>query len=374
MSQPASRTRWRSLDTDEVLRLMEQWFENHKNEPDFERYTPFRGFDGVLGADLTEIDLSQDTVRQRAEEWAEKNEGKNPPWVSWLGNDGINLSGAIISRNEDGQRVNLSRAQLQGAQLAGAQLQGAQLGGAQLQGARLESAQLQGAWLASAQLQGARLYGAQLQGAFLYGAELKEARLENVDWSEGYVLGNERMANDFGRSLAYQEAEAEYRSLKLWYTNNGQYDIAGEFHFREMIMRRKRFWLTKASARKQYAQHKAESAVLLLFQVVAGFGEMPSRALEWALACVLGFSLAYFNYSPVDVTTWKAWGTFFDRLWKALYFSTVSFTNLGYGSWVETDGIAPEGWTHNLGALESIFGLFLITLFLVTFVRKVSRS
>ncbi|MDA0770008.1 MAG: pentapeptide repeat-containing protein, partial [Chloroflexi bacterium] len=265
----------------------------------------------------------------------------------------------------------LDFAQLQGARLDSAQLQGAQLDGAQLQGASLFYAQLQGAILWRAQLQGARLDSAQLQGAFLYGTELKEALLEDVDWSAGYVLGNERMANDFG---SYQKAEAAYRSLKLWYTNNGQYDIAGEFHFREMIMRRKRFWLTEASARKQRAQHKAESAVLLLFQVVAGFGEMPSRALLGALACVLGFSLAYFNYSAIDVTTWKAWGTFSDRLWKALYFSTVSFTNLGYGSWVETDGIAPEGWTHNLGALESIFGLFLITLFLVTFVRKVSRS
>jgi len=85
-----------------------------------------------------------------------------------------NLQGAI-----------LIEAHLQGAELGKAQLKKAALGGAKLQGARLSYANLQGAFLQSADLRSTRLSYAQLQEANFYranleGADLNQANLEGA--------------------------------------------------------------------------------------------------------------------------------------------------------------------------------------------------
>ncbi len=73
--------------------------------------------------------------------------------------------------------ANLAWAQLQHAVLTDAQMQHAHLAEAQLQKARLIRVQLQGADLSDAHLQGAYLSGADLEGATLDGAELQGADL-----------------------------------------------------------------------------------------------------------------------------------------------------------------------------------------------------
>ncbi len=62
----------------------------------------------------------------------------------------------------EGERADLSRTELQGANLIGAKLQGADLYRAKLQGADLRRADLQGADLRRADLQGANLKEAEL--------------------------------------------------------------------------------------------------------------------------------------------------------------------------------------------------------------------
>jgi len=94
-------------------------------------------------------------------------------WVESEGKEGerADLSGANLSG------AYLFRANLQGADLHGANLQWAPLREANLQGAELWGANLQEANLVTANLQGADLSGADLQGAFLRRANLQEASL-----------------------------------------------------------------------------------------------------------------------------------------------------------------------------------------------------
>ncbi len=92
---------------------------------------------------------------------------------------GLNLEGAVFL-NADLRKVDLTKAQLQGASLAGAQLQGAILHSARLQGAKLDRAKLQGANLNNAKLQGVNLDNANLQGATLSAAELQGATLASA--------------------------------------------------------------------------------------------------------------------------------------------------------------------------------------------------
>jgi uncharacterized protein YjbI with pentapeptide repeats len=91
-----------------------------------------------------------------------------------------NLQQANLTK-ADLQGTTLIEAQLQGAELGKAQLQGAELGGAKLQGARLSYANLQGAFLQLADLQSTRLSHAQLQRANLMRADLQGADLNEAN-------------------------------------------------------------------------------------------------------------------------------------------------------------------------------------------------
>ena len=86
-------------------------------------------------------------------------------------------------------KINLSDADLFGADLFGANLSGANLFGANLSGADLFRANLSGADLFRANLSGANLSGANLSGADLFGANLSGANLSDADLSGAKLRG-----------------------------------------------------------------------------------------------------------------------------------------------------------------------------------------
>jgi hypothetical protein len=77
----------------------------------------------------------------------------------------------------EGERLDLSRADLGGVRW----------GGAHLEKVVLEEAHLEGAFLVGTHLEGACLYGAHLGGAYLYGAHLEGAHLFEVDLKQAYL-------------------------------------------------------------------------------------------------------------------------------------------------------------------------------------------
>ena len=204
----------------------------------------------------------------------------------------------------------------------------------------------------------ADLSGAKLEGAWLYSAEITETtKLRRVLWGKKMILGDE-LAKRWGESLD------PYRDLKQWHQRTGDYDTAGRFHYREWECRR-----------KLAQQHKqpVETLELWLYRLLSGYGERPWRIIGVGAALIALFALFYVPWSHVDLSTAAGLRGFFTQSWKALYFSGVSFTALGYGSWVESEGIVPAGWTRYLGVVQALFGISLIALFLVTFTRKLSR-
>ena len=223
----------------------------------------------------------------------------------------------------------------------GAHLEGASLNCANLEGADLKSAQFKGAELVAVQLKRSVLEGAHLEGVTLYSTEFPpEIRLEEADWGN-YVLGEEK-------SGLFGLAVATYRQLKVWYKNAGISDIEGQFFYREMEAARKAYkWLSKNW------RHRLS---LQLSYLVFGHGERWRRVpLSMAVILIL-FAVAYYfggNLEPLE----------------SLYFSAVSFTALGYGNWAPE----PTGWVKGFGAFEAFIGVFMMALFLVTFVRKWTR-
>lgn len=404
------------------------------------------------GADLSRIDLGQGTIQKKLADWRDAHAAPEdyPPWCS-PDTGGVNLAKAILNKanlreaqlqgaflmfaqlqeayligahlhgailgeaqlqgaklqGAKLQEANLLGAKLLGANLAEAQLQGAILAEAQLQGAHLWRARLQRAYLGRAQLQGADLEWAQLEGAFLARAEWDEkTRLEDADWGNR-ILGDEREGDFAG-------AEAAYRRLKRWYANNGQYDLAGEFFYREKEARRKgcgkgtgfkaaevgealrrSLWpppflwkgrpagLGTACGWLGYSlwpQRPLGWVGLGLYRVLCGYGERPLRALGWLLGLVLLPALAYSlggvftDAGPAPLVDMEALGHWVFRaltdgsFWRALYFSAVSSFALGYGGWVHVS----SAWAKGLGVGQTFLGTLLLALFLVTFIRKMS--
>ena len=271
---------------------------------------------------------------------------------------GLDLSGKVFEQSIDLTRIYLGSVILQDTFLAEANFQGV----------LLPNANLRGAFLVGANFRGAGLWGADLEGAYLSHAELYDAMLDEIKWGPQYIMGEEN-AGDF------IHAKEVYRLLKNCHQQVGMYDVAGEFFFREMAVKRKQFWwgdykprledfipplklkelLRAISPRKPFSW--AWSA---FFSLICGYGERPLRVIGWAASVVLGLAFIYFIIGSV----WE-WSAF----WNSLYFSAVSFTALGYGSSLNIT----NDWIRGLGAFESFIGVFSIALFLITFVRKMTR-
>jgi hypothetical protein len=275
-----------------------------------------------------------------------------------LGLYGIILNKAVL------QHANLERAKLHFADLEGANLYRANLIEAILVGTNLKRAQLDDALLMRANLHHANLdktslrranlswadfdstiLGADFREATLWRANLldaefpRDAHLEEVGWGD-YILQEEE--DGF-----FESAKETYHRLKIWYTEHGVPDIAAQFYYREKEMERKS------------ASRRRDRMKMWFSWAFFGHGEGWKRILFWIAGCILFFTLIYFFTGTLTL----------DAFLNSLYYSAVSFITLGYGSWMQ----ATTGCMKGLGVFEAFLGFFMMTLLLVTFVRKWTR-
>ncbi|MEE9366362.1 MAG: pentapeptide repeat-containing protein [Dehalococcoidales bacterium] len=252
--------------------------------------------------------------------------------------------------------ANLHDAEFREADLSAAQFQETPFQGVvhppELQGkllellpASLDRTDFRGANLFRANFKGCYFYSTKLEGASIRGADILEAHLEETDWGN-YIIGEEKKKEEL------HFAGDVYRRLKIWYNRAGRYDIAGKFFFREQESYRKLVQFAKPRRIKQFWM----LVWLWVFRLTCGYGEKPLRVGILAAIVIFGSALSY-------------WGGGMDVLYS-LYFSAVSFTALGYGSWVYPPSAL---WMQTVGAIESFFGISIMALFLVTFIRKMSR-
>lgn len=280
------------------------------------------------GIDLSGLDLKGIILRE-ATLWDIELEDPDSGYLP----EGAHLEGA-----------SLMNAHLEDAKIFGSHLEGTDLFNAHLEGALLTEVHLEGANLTVAHLERTKLRGAHLEGASFAGVQLSsDTLLDDTVWGN-YILGEEREA-------LFDIAADSYRQLKQWYTNAGMYDVAGKFFYREMEARRKsRHW-------------KAELHLKLwdwILRLLCGYGEKAERVVVSAVMFIFGLAAAYFFFSAFSSATFAG----------CLYYSVVSFTAVGYGSWVYPE---PASWAKGFGAAEAALGVFMMALFLVTFTRKMTR-
>ncbi len=267
----------------------------------------------------------------------------------------------------------LAFAELEGIDLvrrsgdAGFDLSHADLFHANLKNARLINVNLQDTSLSRANLQGASLQFANLKDANLLGANMRRAKIDHVLWGERIRQENqakeaEQASEPEKTEELYKQAEEIYRSLRRFTRDQGLYDLSGEWRYKELVMRRRQ--LPKLSFRRFLSK---------IFDLLCGYGEKPLRVIIFSILAIVACALVYFALGISHSGTVVAFdvqaansGNLIGFA-KAVYFSVVTFTTLGYGDFV------PIGLARLVSALEAFTGAFTIALFVVVFVRKMTR-
>lgn len=224
---------------------------------------------------------------------------------------------------------------------------------------------LRGSSFMKAKLTNANLHCARLDNCNLLGAKLTRAKLDSVIWGNALkqeyqaLHHNPEQAESVTQSL-FKEAEEVCRNLRKECELQGLFETAGHFFKKEMRFRRYQMPL--------FSFKRFISKTVDLF---CGYGESPVRVVLFSFAFIFACALAYFflgstAQNPI-YENMSGISLYFFEFLNAIYFSVVTFTTLGYGD------IAPVGVARFIAAFEAFVGSFTMALFVVVFVKKMTR-
>ncbi|KJY85099.1 potassium transporter Kef [Vibrio galatheae] len=292
-----------------------------------------------------QVDKSNHDVKDQVEQWAAAGKPL----------DGFQLAKTDL---EDIDLVNRGSKQ-------GYQCRGVDFYRANLTDAHFFGLDLRGSSLMKARLIGANLHCAKLDNCNLLGAELSRAKLENIEWGgclkQEFDANNALKKRDRKKSIMLcQEAEEVCRNIRKQCEKQGLFEMAGDFFKREM--RYRRYQMPVLSLKRVISK---------AVDLFCGYGEDPIRVVGFSIFLILVCALAYFFLDTTgahplyeDLTGWQFY--LFEFL-NSLYFSVVTFTTLGYGD------ISPVGFARFIAACEAFLGSFTMALFVVVFVKKMTR-
>lgn len=170
-----------------------------------------------------------------------------------------------------------------------------------------------------------------------------------------HVEINKDFSDNSYRANLFKKAEDVYRNIKLNLQDGGDYKTAGEFYFNEMVMRRKRS-LRERNILDWFISH--------LNSKLCGYGERANRVIAGSLIVVFSLALIFFvNHAVVR----QGFTSHSPDFLECLYFSSVTFTTLGYGDYAPTQAF------QLVAIAEAFFGVFMIALFVLVFGRKMLR-
>ena len=269
----------------------------------------------------------------------------------------------IYLKNANLENLNLvRRGSKQGFDLTGADLYRANLRGAHLFNIILIRASLMKADLSSANMHCAHLEECNLLGVRFTDTKIEHIKIGDtlIQESSAKVLedqGDHEKAIDF-----YEQAEEIYRNLRKTSEHQGLFTLSGPYLRKELTMRR--------FQEKRCSMNRLSSKVVDLF---CGYGEDPLRVIFFSLALIFFSAIFYYIFGLRFAGEFQVFSLdqsleqnviFF---FECLYYSVVTFTTLGYGDFI------PVGFSRVIAALEAFTGSFTIALFVVVFVKKMTR-
>ena len=314
-------------------------------------------------------------------EWNEWREGHTGEEILLQGANlkGANLQGASLLR-ADLQGANLEKANLQEALLAHACLQGASIRGANLREAIVVHANLKEADLLGADLQKAGLARANLQKAGLRYAKLQEAILAHADLQKTELLGrclqgaNLRMAIVDGSTLIEPSEFDRFTD----FTGVGLGSARMEPGIRQLLeynIRRlgwERWYGGEGGKSWEIRVRKLVTSPVRGFWWVSDYGLSTWRIVGTFFAFTFAFALVYYACALVaapgvvnsllegkegPVASWLV-------PWRALYFSIVTMTTLGFG---DMHANSQSFWGHLLLTLQVLLGYVLLAALVTRF-------
>lgn len=269
--------------------------------------------------------------------------------------------------------IALKRAELPGIDLVrhhqktGFDMSHAELYRANLNGAHLFNLNLQNASLMKADLRDSNVHCANLINTNLLGIKWNGAKIENIN--TGKAIKQERMALEAERvgeqEIAedyFEQAEEIYRDLRKAAEREGLFAMAGEYLRKELTMRRHQM--------PKFSHTRMVSKFVDLF---CGYGEAPIRVIGFSMGLIFICALLYlFTGLSYDgnIHVFNLNNGFSANLtlfFNCVYYSVVTFTTLGYGDFT------PIGFSRAIAAIEAFTGSFTIALFVVVFVKKMTR-
>ena len=291
-----------------------------------------RRFDPELLKKGLRCDLDQYEMLLRCSEKRDMTE-----WNEWRKEnpaEEIWLQGADLLIDDNLHKVNLEEANLQGANLIGAELQEANLGEAKLQGANLLDANLRGANLGSAKLQDAKFVGVVVDGSTSFLAcEIDE----NTDFRH---TGLENMRIESGTKILLK------------------YNI------------RRMNW------EDWYKEHWFWRWPVQVFWGMSDYGMSTVRVVGVFFILALLFAAVYMNWGywrPPGIVSnlvvqpemgEAAWHYFLRAPVRAVYFSIVTMTTLGFGDMYANKGSIAG---HVILAVQVILGYVLLGALITRF-------
>lgn len=296
---------------------------------------------------------------------------------------GRDLSGATFS-NADLHLSNLSAAVLPGADMSGANLSWADLSGAALNGADCSQADLSKADLTDASFSDAYLRDVRITESTEFGERCVFEKIADYEAeTRTYTtVAEHRSANGwqsydpsdpdirrpfkrfFGRSgerfAHLDNAILMYRAIQRLLRENDLPDQILHYKIREKHARRKR----AVANREHWKWFK-----LAVSRWTSLYGESPTNVIAVSLSVVFVSAVLYPIWGirnpeggilayPVPLSELPV------VLGKSVYFSTATFTTLGYGD------VQPVGWSQMLSSIESFSGALFMALLVFVLGRR----
>ncbi len=238
---------------------------------------------------------------------------------------------------------------------------------ANLQGASLFQVTLCHGSLMKANLRESNLHCANLEDTNLLGIRLHDAKIDNLHIGETLLQEKQAFCHlaEHNKEAAqdnFEQCEEIYRNLRKCAEHQGLFPLAGRFIYKELTMRRQML--------KRWSLKWCFSKVV---DLLCGYGEKPENTVVFSLMLVLMCAVGYFlfgvNYDGqrIEFNPTQSLLTNTEMFFLSLYYSVVTFTTLGYGD------ITPIGITRVFAALEAFLGSFIIALFVVVFVKRMTR-
>ncbi len=276
---------------------------------------------------------------------------------------GISLSGfdfRIPVQEDDGfseELAILSNIHFEGATLRHCNFQEGKIHDCNFEDAQLSHSDFKNAHITNCSFESTNMTGISFTDSNITNCNFSNADLGDISTS-GAIIDEK---SSFGKELKseiekdYHAAAIEYKQIKEMYKSSSLHGQADKFHYREMVAKRKSLSVFNPTRWFSYIFGD------LLCKYGTSFVNVFIASVLVVIACAIVFhifdGLMFYNAKMVNYT-------FID----SLYFSTTTFTTLGYGDYHVI------GAVRFIAAAESFIGIALTSLFTVIVARSLIRD